>query len=158
MPYQTDNYMNNFVNQLIDYIPNIIGALVILLLAMIVSAVVSRLITTTIGDTQKGKLAIKITPLVILFLAIFMIMNQLRIAPEIVTITYAGVVATVVLAFGLGGKDVASKLLLDLYESGKQQAKPSKPATQKSAAKPQVAETDTEEQRAHSKELYSRPE
>ena len=52
----------------------------------------------------------------------FMVLNQLKIAEEIVTITYAmllGMLALAgALAFGLGGRDVASKMLSDAYESG----------------------------------------
>jgi carbon starvation protein CstA len=158
MPPQTDNsdsYMSNFVNQLIDYIPNLFGALVILLLAVIVSAVVTRLIASTMGNTPTGQLAQKAAPVIVLLLAVFMIMNQLRIAPEIVTITYGGLVATAVLAFGLGGKDAASKMFLELYETGRKQAKTDTP---KSVDSTETVQEDTVEQRAHAKELYSRPE
>jgi hypothetical protein len=54
-----------------------------------------------------------------------MILNQLKIAPEIVTITYAaligGVFLAMALAFGLGGREVAGRMLADAYEKGQEQ-------------------------------------
>ena len=51
-------------------------------------------------------------------------LNQLKIAEEIVTITYAALLGMLALAgalaFGLGGRDVASKMLNDAYQSGQQ--------------------------------------
>jgi len=50
--------------------------------------------------------------------AILAILRQLIIAPELVNILFSalvyGVVAVLVLAFGLGGKEVAAELLADL--------------------------------------------
>jgi hypothetical protein len=55
-------------------------------------------------------------------IAVFMILNQLRIAPEIVTITYAGLIGALglaaALAFGLGGRDVAARMLEGAYVRG----------------------------------------
>src|SRR3954462_2634960 len=52
-------------------------------------------------------------------IALFMILDQLRIAETIVTIAFActmGALALgLALAFGLGGRDVASRLLEDAY-------------------------------------------
>jgi hypothetical protein len=58
-------------------------------------------------------------------IATFMILDQLQIAPEIVTITYAallgGVFLAMALAFGLGGRDVAGRMLQDAYDKGQQE-------------------------------------
>jgi hypothetical protein len=57
-------------------------------------------------------------------IAVFMILNQLKIAPEIVIITYAALLGSaalgMALAFGLGGRDVASRMLGELYDKGQQ--------------------------------------
>jgi hypothetical protein len=53
-----------------------------------------------------------------------MILNQLQIATEIVTITYAaligGVFLAMALAFGLGGRDVARQMLEGAYVQGQE--------------------------------------
>jgi hypothetical protein len=54
-----------------------------------------------------------------------MILNQLKIAPEIVQITYTALLGSVALAsalaFGLGGREVAGQLLGDAYRKGQEQ-------------------------------------
>jgi hypothetical protein len=58
-------------------------------------------------------------------IAVFMILNQLQIATDIVTITYAALMGAVALgmalAFGLGGRDVASRMLEDAYQRGREE-------------------------------------
>jgi hypothetical protein len=55
-----------------------------------------------------------------------MILNQLRIAPAIVQITYIALIGSVALggalAFGLGGREVAAQMLAQAYENGRQNA------------------------------------
>jgi hypothetical protein len=56
--------------------------------------------------------------------ATFMILDQLQIAPAIVQITYIAVLGSVALgmaiAFGLGGRDVAGRLLEEAYRNGRE--------------------------------------
>jgi len=106
------------VHGIYAYLPNVLAAFLIFLVAGAVSAGVSTLVVNTMGDTPTGKIAATSAPIIVMGLATFMILNQLKIAPEIVTITYAGLVATATLAFGLGGKDAASKMFMGLYEAG----------------------------------------
>jgi hypothetical protein len=58
-------------------------------------------------------------------IAIFMILNQLKIAPEIVQITYTALIGALALglalAFGLGGREVAAEMLRGAYQKGQQQ-------------------------------------
>jgi hypothetical protein len=58
-------------------------------------------------------------------IAMFMILEQLQIAPEIVRIAFAAVMGALALglalAFGLGGRDVARRLLEDAYAKGREQ-------------------------------------
>jgi hypothetical protein len=55
-------------------------------------------------------------------IATFMILDQLQIAETIVTITYAGLIGAIALgaalAFGLGGRDVAGRMLESAYAEG----------------------------------------
>ena len=61
-------------------------------------------------------------PALVMGIAVFMVLNQLRIATDIVTITYAALMGAVALgaalAFGLGGRDVASRMLEEAYRRG----------------------------------------
>ena len=58
-------------------------------------------------------------------IATFMILNQLKIAPEIVTITYGVLLGSLglgmALAFGLGGRETAARLVSGAYSKGQEQ-------------------------------------
>jgi hypothetical protein len=58
-------------------------------------------------------------------IATFMILDQLEIAPAIVEITYIALLGSVALgaalAFGLGGRDVAARLLEDSYRQARRE-------------------------------------
>lgn len=118
------NALNNVLGAVYAYLPNVIAAFAIFLVAGIVSASVSSLASRTMGDTPTGKMLATLTPGLVMSIAVFMILNQLRIAPEIVTITFAALIGSVALgmalAFGLGGRDVASRMLEQAYTKGQE--------------------------------------
>ena len=76
------------------------------------------------GDTPTGKVVRAVIPGLILAIGTFMVLDQLQIAPQIVTITYAALLGMLALAgalaFGLGGREVAAELLRGAYDSGQQ--------------------------------------
>src|SRR5215212_6412036 len=117
--------LDNFVAAIGAYIPNIIAAVLIFVIAGAVAAAVGGLVARTMGDTPTGKVVGSVVPVLVMAIATFMILNQLQIAPEIVTITYAaligGVFLAMALAFGLGGREVAGRMLNDAYEKGQEQ-------------------------------------
>jgi mechanosensitive ion channel-like protein len=117
--------LDNFVAAIGAYIPNIIAAVLIFVIAGVVAAAVGGLVARTMGDTPTGKVVGSVVPVLVMAIATFMILNQLKIAPEIVTITYAaligGVFLAMALAFGLGGREVAGRMLADAYEKGQEQ-------------------------------------
>lgn len=113
-----------FMNQVLAYLPNVIAAVVIFVIAGAVAAAVGGVVAKTMGDTPTGKVVGTAVPGLILAIAIFMVLNQLHIAQAIVTITYAALIGAVALgsalAFGLGGRDVAAKMLSDAYDKGQE--------------------------------------
>ena len=117
--------LDNFVASIGAYLPNIVAAIVIFVVAGAIAAAVGGLVARTMGDTPTGKVVGSVVPVLVMAIATFMILNQLRIAPEIVTITYAaligGVALAMALAFGLGGRDVASRMLSEAYATGREQ-------------------------------------
>ena len=117
--------LDNFVAAIGAYIPNIIVAVLIFVIAGVVAAAIGGLVARTMGDTPTGKVVGSVVPVLVMAIATFMILNQLQIATEIVTITYAaligGVFLAMALAFGLGGREVAGRMLADAYDKGQQQ-------------------------------------
>src|SRR3954454_7290665 len=114
--------LDNFVAAIGAYLPNIIAAILIFVVAGAIAAAIGGLVARTMGDTPTGKVVGSVVPVLVMAIATFMILNELKIAPAIVTITYAaligGVFLAMALAFGLGGRDVASRMLNDAYDKG----------------------------------------
>ena len=101
-----------------------LAAVLIFLVAGAVSAAVAALATRTMGDTALGKIVTTAAPILVMAIATFMILDQLQIAENIVTITYAALIGAVALgsalAFGLGGRDVAARMLEGAYQKGQE--------------------------------------
>ena len=116
--------LDNFVQSIVAYLPNVVVAILIFVIAGAVAAAVSGLVSRTLGDTATGKIAATAAPVLIMGIATFMILDQLNIAPAIVEITYIALLGSVALgmaiAFGLGGRDVAARLLDDAYRQGRE--------------------------------------
>ena len=120
--------LTDFVGSIAAYLPNVVAAILIFVVAGVIAAAVGGLVARTMGDTPTGKVVGSVVPVLVMAIATFMILNQLQIATEIVTITYAaligGVFLAMALAFGLGGRSVAERMLSDAYDKGQEQQGP----------------------------------
>jgi hypothetical protein len=116
-----------FIGAVWAYIPNVIAALLIFLVAGAVSAAVVTLVQRTMGDTPLGKIVATAVPILVMTIATFMILEQLKIAHDIVVTTYTLLLGAIALgaalAFGLGGRDVAARVLEGAYEKGQENRK-----------------------------------
>jgi hypothetical protein len=114
--------LNEFVADVFNYLPNVVVAILIAVIAIPVAGALAKLAERSWGDSPMGKMLATAIPALVLGIAVFMILNQLRIATDIVVITYAALMGAVALgaalAFGLGGRDVASRMLDDAYRRG----------------------------------------
>ena len=117
--------LNDFLADVFSYLPNVVAAILIGVIAVALAGLVARMVTRALGGTPIGKVLATALPALVMAIAVFMILNQLRIATEIVTITYAAVMLALALgmalAFGLGGRDVASRMLEDAYRRGREE-------------------------------------
>ena len=113
-----------FMNQVLAYLPNVIAAIVIFVVAAAVAGAIAGAVAKLLGDTPTGKVVAAAVPSLVMLIAVFMILNQLKIAPQIVQITYTALLFSVALAsalaFGLGGRDVAAQMLGDAYRKGQE--------------------------------------
>jgi Conserved TM helix len=117
--------VTGFMNQVLAYMPNVIAAIVIFVVAAAIAGAAGTAATKLMGDTTTGKLVAAIVPTLVLVIGLFMVLNQLKIAEEIVTITFAALLGSLglgmALAFGLGGRDVAGRLLDEAYRKGQEE-------------------------------------
>jgi Conserved TM helix len=113
-----------FMTEVLNYLPNVIAAVIIFVIAAAVAGAIGGVVAKLLGDTPTGKVVASVVPALIMVIAVFMILNQLRIAPAIVSITYTALIGSVALgaalAFGLGGRDVAGRMLQDAYDKGRE--------------------------------------
>ena len=111
-----------FLGEIYAYLPNVLAALLIFLVAGAIAAAVATLATRFLGDTGLGRVVATAAPILVMTIATFMILDQLKIAENIVVITYAALIGSIALgaalAFGLGGRDVARQMLMGAYETG----------------------------------------
>lgn len=117
--------LTTFMNQVLAFLPNILVAIVIFVLAAAVAGAIAGAIARMMGDTPTGKIAATVLPALIMVIALFMILEQLQIAPEIVRIAFAATMGALALglalAFGLGGRSVAERMLESAYSAGQAQ-------------------------------------
>jgi small-conductance mechanosensitive channel len=115
--------VTTFMNQVLAYLPNIIAAILIFVVAALVAGAIAAAVTNFMGDTPTGKIVATVVPALVMVIALFMILDQLKIAETIVTIAFAATMGALALAlalaFGLGGRDVARRLLEDAYANGR---------------------------------------
>jgi Mechanosensitive ion channel, conserved TM helix len=113
-----------FVGAVWAYLPNVIAAVLIFLVASAIAGAVVTLVKRTMGDTPLGKIVATAVPVLVLTIATFMILEQLKIAHDIVVTTYTLVLGAIALAsalaFGLGGRDVARQMLEGAYAKGQE--------------------------------------
>jgi hypothetical protein len=114
--------LTNFLGEVYAYLPNVIAALLIFLVAGLVAGAVATLASRFLGDTGIGKIVATAAPILVMTIATFMILDQLKIAEDIVVITYAALIGAIALgsalAFGLGGREVAREMLTEAYRKG----------------------------------------
>ena len=117
--------LTTFMNDVLAYLPNVIAAIAIFVLAAVVAAAAGGAAAKLMGDTPTGKIVGTVVPALVMVIAAFMILQQLQIAPEIVQIAFAATMGALALglalAFGLGGRPVAERMLEDAYRKGQEQ-------------------------------------
>ena len=117
--------VTNIVGTIYEYLPNIAAAVVIFVVAVLLAGFVSRAIRVAMTEGPMSRVLAAVAPVLILSIAAFMILDQLRIASDIVTITYAALIGSIALSmslffglsFGLGGRGVAERVLEEQYET-----------------------------------------
>ena len=141
--------LTGFMDSVLGYLPNVIAAIFIFVVAALIAGGIGAGVAKVLGDTPTGKVAATVVPALVMVIAMFMILEQLQIAPEIVRIAFGATMFALALglalAFGLGGRDVAARLLEDAYSKGrdaKEQVK-SDVATGRDRVQDQVSSSST---------------
>ncbi len=123
--------LTNFMANVQDYLPNVIAAVLIMVVGVALAGAVGGLVDRLMGDTASGRMARAVSPTLILAIVVFMVLNQLKIAPAIVTTTYIALIGMLAvagaLAFGLGGRELAADMMRDAYDSSRDDRRQTRP-------------------------------
>ena len=106
--------------ELVSYVPSVIAAIVIILVGIVLGQFVGGLIGASAGALHGGRALARVGSGGIILLAVFMALQELGIATEIVSTAFAilfGAIAlAIALAFGLGSRDLAGEITREWYE------------------------------------------
>jgi len=112
--------LTNVFSELVSYIPSVIAAIVIIILGIVLGGFVGGLIMASAGGLHGGPWLARIGRGGVIVLAIFMALQELGIATDIVTTAFAilfGAVAlALALSFGLGNRDLAGEVTREWYQ------------------------------------------
>lgn len=109
-----------FLESVVNWLPNLVVAVAIFIVAVIIADILEKIARATVEKMKVGyaHLAGAIVKWAIWIFAILAILIQLGIAKELIMTLFTGCVAFLVIsggiAFGLGGKEVATEILGDL--------------------------------------------
>ena len=107
-------------SELVSYVPSVIAAIVIIIVGIVLGAFVGGLIMASAGAIRGGPTLARVGRGGVIVLAVFMALQELGVATEIVTTAFAilfGAVAlAMALAFGLGNRELAGEVTRHWYE------------------------------------------
>ncbi len=110
-------------SELVSYIPSVIAALVIVLVGIVLGDFVEGIIMASTRAIHGGPTLARTGKGGVILLAVFMALQELGVATEIVTTAFAIIFGAVALAlalsFGLGNRELAGEITREWYENYK---------------------------------------
>jgi uncharacterized membrane protein YbaN (DUF454 family) len=114
--------INEMFGIMLGYIPTLISAIVIVILGMIVGEFVRAVVLASAGTVAGVPTLAKLAKGAVILIAMFMALQQIGVAEEIVTAAFTLILGAVALAaglaFGLGNRELAGEVTRRWYEAG----------------------------------------
>jgi hypothetical protein len=131
-------------SDLVSYVPSVIAAIVIVIVGIVLGDFVGGLILASAGALHGGSMLARAGRFGVILLAVFMALQELGVATDIVTTAFAIVFGAFALAlalsFGLGNRELAGQITRQWYENWKAE----RDAIEREAAEAAAAEGDTD--------------
>ena len=111
-----------FLGKILGYLPNVVVSAFIFVVAVIIADILEKLVRASVESIRVGygHIVGVIVRWSIWIFAILAILIQLKITPSLIQTLFTGFIALIVIAggiaFGLGGKEIASEILRDLHK------------------------------------------
>ena len=107
-------------SELVSYIPSVVAAIVIIVVGIVLGDFVGGLIAASTSALHGGPTLARVGKGGVVLLAIFMALQELGVATEIVTTAFAIIFGAIALAlalsFGLGNRELAGEVTRHWYE------------------------------------------
>lgn len=114
--------INQMFGTMLSFIPTLIAGIVIVVLGMIVGEFVRGLILASAGQVSGVPTLAKLAKSAVVVISIFMALQQVGVAEDIVTSAFTLILGAVALgvglAFGLGNRELAGEITRRWYEEG----------------------------------------
>ncbi|MDP3775384.1 MAG: hypothetical protein Q8Q85_14060 [Gemmatimonadales bacterium] len=115
--------INDVFANLVGYIPTVFAAIIVIVLGLILGEFVRALILASAGGVEGVPTLAKVAKGVVIMISVFMALQQVGVAADIVTTAFTlilGAVAlAVALAFGIGNTHLAGEVTRRWYEVGR---------------------------------------
>ena len=110
----------NVFSELVSYIPSVFAAILIIVIGIVLGGFVGGLIMAGAGGLHGGPMLARVGKAGVIVLAVFMALQELGIAGEIVTTAFALLFGAIALAlgvaFGMGNRELAGQITREWYE------------------------------------------
>lgn len=124
--FGADNPVSMFLREIIAYLPRLFVAVLIVIIAAAAAAAVKEIVGNALGGLSYGKALANGVSLFVVAIGAFAALDQLEIAPVIVTGIFYSLVALIVvpliIAFGVGGIEPAREAIRSAQAKGQQKA------------------------------------
>ncbi len=125
------NISDIFTN-LVGYIPSVFAAIIVIVLGLVLGEFVRVLILASAGAVEGVPTLAKVAKAMIIIISVFMALQQIGVAADIVSTAFTLIVGAVALAaalaFGLGNTGLAGELTRRWYEAGRGRRGTTRPA------------------------------
>lgn len=115
--------INQMFAAMLSYIPTLVSAIIIVILGMIVGEFVRALVLASAGGVMGVPTLAKLAKVAVILISVFMALQQVGVAEEIVTSAFVLILGAVALgaalAFGLGNRELAGEITRRWYERGR---------------------------------------
>ena len=115
--------INTMFGTMLSYIPTLIAAIVIVILGMIVGEFVRALVLASAGGVEGVPVLARVAKGAVVLIAVFMAMQQIGVASELVTAAFTLSLGAIALgaglAFGLGNQRLAGEITRRWYDEGR---------------------------------------
>lgn len=115
--------INEMFGMMLGFLPTLISAIVIVILGIVIGEFVRGLIVASAGKVEGVPTLARVSKGVVVMIAVFMAVQQVGVAEEIVTTAFTLILGAVALAtglaFGIGNTKLAGEVTRRWYEEGR---------------------------------------